>query len=77
MAASIDSVSQALPLEVADLMKLSPRTDQTVLDIISKVKKALYVDGCYKEELRDVAIDKYDWENISGRLVSDLYQLHI
>jgi len=36
MAASIDSVSQALPPDVADLMKLSPQADQTVIDIITK-----------------------------------------
>jgi len=75
MAASIDSVSQAVPQEIADLMKISPRADQTVLDIILKVKKALYVDINYKERLRNVAIEKYDWENISDRLVSDLYQI--
>jgi len=75
MAASIDSVSQAVPQEIADLMKISPRADQTVLDIILKVKKALYVDIKYKERLRNVAIEKYDWENISDRLVSDLYQI--
>jgi len=77
MAASIDSVAQAVPQDVADLMKLSPRADQTVLDIITKVKKALYVDENYKEKLRDVAIEKYDWKNISEKLASDLYQLHI
>ena len=75
MAASIDSVSQAVPTDVTDLMKLSPRADQTVMDIITKVKKALYVDENYKEKLRDVAIEKYDWENISKKLASDLYQL--
>ena len=75
MAASIDSVSQAVPQEIADLMKISPRADQTVLDIILKVKKALYVDINHKESLRNVAIEKYDWKNISDRLVSDLYQL--
>ncbi len=75
MAASIDSVSQAVPPDVTDLMKLSPRADQTVLDIISNVKKALYVDGKYKEKLRAVAIEKYDWKNISEKLASDLYQL--
>ncbi|NOQ98407.1 MAG: glycosyltransferase, partial [Calditrichae bacterium] len=65
MAASIDSVSQALPPDVADLMKLSPRADQTVIDIIAKVKSALHVDDIYKKYLRDVAIEKYDWNNIS------------
>jgi glycosyltransferase involved in cell wall biosynthesis len=75
MGASIDSVSQAVPPDIIDLMKLSPRADQTVMDIVSKVKKALYIDRSYKEKLHDVAIEKYDWKNISDRLVSDLYQL--
>ena len=75
MAASIDSVSQALPPDIVDLMKLSPQADQTVLDIVTKVKKALYIDRIYKEKLHNVAVEKYDWKNISDRLVSDLYQL--
>jgi len=75
MAASIDSVSQSLPPDVVNLMKLSPRPDQTVLDIIAKVKKAIYVEDNYKKELRNVAIEKYDWKNISKKLASDLYQL--
>jgi glycosyltransferase involved in cell wall biosynthesis len=75
MAASIDSVSQAVPPDILDLMKLSPSADQTVLDIISKVKKALYVDRNYREKLRDIAIEKYDWQNISKKFASDLRQL--
>jgi len=74
MAASIDSVSQAVSPDILDLMKLSPRADQTVSDIISNVKKALYVDRNYKEKLRNVAIEKYDWQNISKKFTSDLYQ---
>jgi hypothetical protein len=75
MGASIDSVAHALPPEIVDLMKLSHRADQTVSDIISRVIKAFFVDRKYKERLRNVAIEKYDWKNISHRLVSDLYQL--
>ena len=75
IAASIDSVSQTLPPDVADLMKLSPRAEQTVMDIITKVKKALYVDEICKKKLRDIAIEKYDWENISKKLASDLHHL--
>jgi len=74
MAASIDSVSEAVPRDILDLMKLSPRPDQTVPDIISNVKKALYVDRNHKENLRNVAIEKYDWQNISKKFASDLYQ---
>ncbi len=72
MAASIDSVSQALPPDVADCLKLSPQTDQTVMDIITKVKSALYVDEIYKEKLRNITIKKYDWNNVSKKLASDL-----
>ena len=75
MGASIDSVSQAVPPDIVDLMKLSSRADQTVLDIVTKVRKALYIGRSYKEKLHNVAIEKYDWNNISKRLVSDLYQL--
>ena len=75
MGASIDSVSHALSPDVSDLMKLSPDADQTVNDIISNVKKALYVDDDSKKSLRKVAIDKYDWKNISKKLATDLHQL--
>ncbi len=75
MAASIDSVSHVVPPEITDLMKLSPRADQTVQDIVNNVKKALYVDEKYKEKLRAVAIEKYDWKNITKKLATDLYQM--
>jgi glycosyltransferase involved in cell wall biosynthesis len=76
MAASIDAVSDALPPAVADLMKLTPQADQTVPDIISKVKRALYADSKHKAKLREVAIEKYDWQNISRKLTADLLALH-
>ena len=75
MGASIDSVTDKLPENIVELMKLSPDAGQTVLDIINSVTKALYVDDHYKEKLREVAIEKYDWKNISKRLSSDLHQL--
>ncbi|CAG35038.1 glycosyltransferase [Desulfotalea psychrophila] len=75
MAASIDSVADALPQNVVDLMKISPRPEQTVMDIIAKTKGALSVDRYYKEKLRRIAIEKYDWKNISKVLASDLHRL--
>jgi len=75
MAASIDSVSESLPSKVTDLMKLSHHADKTVRDIIHNVKRAMYVDEAYKQKLRSVAVEKYDWKNISVRLADDLYKL--
>ena len=75
MAASIDSVSHVLPPEMIELMKLSPRADQTVRDIADHVSRALHIPEVYKESLRSVTIEKYDWSNISAKLSSDLYRL--
>ena len=75
MAASIDSVSHAIPPEITELMKLSPQADQTVRDIAKNVTKALHIPEACKESLRSVTIEKYDWSNISVRLSSDLYRL--
>ncbi len=75
MGASIDSVSYAIPPEIVDLMKLSPNAGQTVRDIVTHVKSALYVDETYKDKLRKVAIEKYDWNNISKKLSTDLQAL--
>jgi glycosyltransferase involved in cell wall biosynthesis len=77
MAASIDSVSEAVPPEITDLMKLSHHADKTVLDIIRNVKRAFNVEEVYKRKLRNIAIEKYDWKNISMRLADDLYQRQI
>jgi glycosyltransferase involved in cell wall biosynthesis len=75
MGASIDSVSDALPKDIVDIMKLSPQANLTVLDIIRNVGKALYLDSSYNKILREVAVEKYDWKNISRRLAADLHAL--
>ncbi|MEA3462782.1 MAG: glycosyltransferase, partial [Bacteroidota bacterium] len=75
MAASIDSVAHAIPPEITELMKLNPHAGQTVRDIANHVSKALNVPESYKESLRSVTVEKYDWSNISNRLSSDLSQL--
>jgi len=75
MAASIDSVSHAIPPEITELMKLSPQADHTVRDIANHITKALHIPEAYKESLRSVTIEKYDWSNISVRLSSDLCRL--
>jgi glycosyltransferase involved in cell wall biosynthesis len=75
MAASIDSVSHAIPPEISELMKLSPQADHTVRDIANHVTQALHIPEVHKESLRSVTIEKYDWSNISLRLSSDLHRL--
>ena len=75
MAASIDSVAGSIPADVSEWMKLNADENETVRDIIFKTKSALTVEYRYKKTLREITVEKYDWQNISKRLADDLYSL--
>jgi len=75
MAASIDAVSEVLPSEAAEWMKLSPDPSQTVRDISVKVPPALDFDEHYRQKLREIAEERYDWVSVGGRLAAELESL--
>lgn len=75
MRASIDSVAEALPPEVADAMKLDPSPDRTVADIVRHVPTALAMGERYKDVLYRVARDRYDWSSVSRTLADELNAL--
>jgi glycosyltransferase involved in cell wall biosynthesis len=75
MAASIDSVAGAVPGDVSELMKISADEKETVQDIVCKVQGALDVDEHSRKALRQIAVEKYDWQNISKRLAESLFNL--
>jgi len=75
MAASIDSVAGSIPADVSEWMKLSADENELVQDIVLKTTGALTVEDKYKKTLREIAVEKYDWQNISKRLATDLYSL--
>lgn len=75
MAASIDSVAQVLPAEDAELMKLSPDVDKTVADIAARVPQALRLGVKHKKALRDLAVERYDWTSVAGKLTAALESL--
>jgi glycosyltransferase involved in cell wall biosynthesis len=75
MKASIDSVSESLPAEVAEAMKLDPAADRTVADIVRHVPMALEVGERYKEALFRVARDRYDWSSVARTLSRELNAL--
>jgi len=77
MAASIDSVAGSLPEDVSKWMKLRVDENELVQDIVHKTTGALTVEEKYKKILREIAVQKYDWKNISKRLATDLYNLSI
>jgi len=75
MKASIDSVAEALPPEVAEAMRLDPAPERTVADIVRHVPMALELGERYKEVLFRVARDRYDWSSVSRTLAKELDSL--
>lgn len=72
MQASIDNVSEALPEGVADVMKLSPDPSQTAADIAKRAIEALKLGGAHQAALRQVAVDRYDWQSVAAKLRREL-----
>ena len=72
MAASIDVVAKSLPSNISDLMKISVKEDQMVSDILEHTLQALTLDERFKENLRKIAIDLYDWQGVSKKLNLEL-----
>ena len=65
MAASIDSVTQYLTPEDAQVMRISHNQTELVADIAKKAVEALKICDKYKNILREVAVSKYDWSSIA------------
>jgi glycosyltransferase involved in cell wall biosynthesis len=70
MKASIDSVAEVLPPEVAGVMKLDP--EKTVADIVRHVPPALEMGERHKEVLFRVARDRYDWASVGRTILKEL-----
>jgi glycosyltransferase involved in cell wall biosynthesis len=70
MKASIDSVAEVLPPEVAGVMKLDP--ENTVADIVRHVPPALEMGERYKEALFRLARDRYDWSSVGRTILKEL-----
>jgi len=75
MAASIDSVEEVMGREVADKMKLTPDGSKLVQDIVIHANEALDLDGSCREGLRQLAVEKYDWKAVGGKMIKTLSQL--
>lgn len=72
MKASIDSIADALPPGGAELMKLDPRPERTVCDIVDKVPAAIRDRGRYAAALFEVARARYDWGGVAATFVREL-----
>jgi len=74
MAASIDSVAHVLGDDVK-LMKINHNERETVQDIADNVPKAFAIAEQYESQLRKVALEKYDWQNVAKKFAVELKSL--
>ena len=72
MAASIDSVAAELPKNVSELMKISTAKEKMVFDIANNISDSLILGETYKKTLNNIAVQFYDWENVSRKLSREL-----
>ena len=75
MAASIDSVAHVLKNEDVEVMKICHDEKETVQSIAENVPKAFEICEQYKYVLRNVAVEKYDWQNVAKKFVYELKSL--
>jgi hypothetical protein len=72
MAASIDSVSPVLQGNDLEVMKIGHDERETVHNIARNVPMAFVIAGQYKSALREVAVEKYDWQNVAKKFANEL-----
>ncbi|HEX6693143.1 MAG TPA: glycosyltransferase [Longimicrobiales bacterium] len=65
MRESIDTIADALPDDVVEVMKLSADPAHTVADIVRNVPPALDLGRRHQAALFDVARDRYDWTSVA------------
>jgi len=72
MAASIDSISDNLPSEDVDLMKISTENNKISFDIAKKINGALLLDGKHRHTLSKIAQERYDWRSVGKKISLEL-----
>lgn len=75
LASSLDAVAGDLPAEVVEVMRLSADADERVADLAAKGPRALEVEARHQEDLRRVAVERYDWTRVAAALADELASL--
>jgi glycosyltransferase involved in cell wall biosynthesis len=65
MRESIDTIADALPDDVVEVMKLSADPARTVADVVRNVPRALAMERRHQDTLFEVARERYDWTSVA------------
>lgn len=75
MAASIDAVEARLSSEAVAPMKIESDERRVTASIAELLPQALSVGGRYRDELRELAVEQYDWRSVSATLVDTMQKM--
>ena len=76
MAINIDTISDRLPKDISDLMKISIEKDLKLFDIVKKINEVLLLDGKYRDVLSETAHELYDWSSVGEKISSELNSMN-
>jgi glycosyltransferase involved in cell wall biosynthesis len=77
MAASIDAAATVLPPAATELMKLGADEARTIPDIAAKAVGALRLGRGHAEDLRRIAVERFDWRAVGKKLCTTLEGLRV
>ena len=72
MAASIDKLGGICDPKDLEKMKLSPKPEQLVHDIVRNTIGALVLGKKYRDIFRKMAVDQFDWQNVAQKFSTTL-----
>ena len=76
MAINIDTISDKLPKDISDLMKISIEKDLKLFDIVKKINEVLLLDGKYRDVLSETAHELYYWSSVGEKISSELNSMN-
>lgn len=72
---NLDVATEKLPGDDASPMRLGPEPGAIVGDIIANTPRALALQGKFRRELRQAAVEKYSWTRIAEDLARELQEM--
>lgn len=77
MAASLNVAAEAVPDDVAKLMRLRHDEAYTVRDIVDQLPAALSAGKPHRASLREVAVRRYDWQSVADSLATEMRRMEV
>jgi glycosyltransferase involved in cell wall biosynthesis len=75
MGDSLKTLGRSLPADARDLLTIRYHPDHAVPDLIDRLDRALRTPRRWSQDLRQAAVERYDWQTIAGQLAASMEAL--